>query len=395
MVIIAVNAGSSSLKLQLVDATPTREHKLAHALVQRIGGAATITVEAGKQSARRETRDVPDHAAALAAVLAAFREMGLPEPDAAGHRIVHGGSRFTAPTKIDDGVIAALTALQELAPLHNAPGVAALEACRRAFRAGLPMVAVFDTAFHATLPEVAYRYALPHDLVERHGIRRYGFHGISYAYVVTRYAELAERARDTINMIALHLGNGASVTAILGGRSVDTSMGFTPLEGLVMGTRSGDLDPAILGVLAQREGVGVAEVERWLNERSGLLGLSGSSDMRDLLTSAKTDARARMALDVFCYRARKYIGAYLAVLGRVDALVFTGGIGEHAAPVRAGICEGLEWAGIRVDPSANDAASGDARIGVPAAPVDTWVIATDEERMIARETRIMLEDGRG
>jgi acetate kinase len=395
MVIIAVNAGSSSLKLQLVDATAAREQKLAHALVQRIGGAATITVEAAKQSARRETRDVPDHAAALATILAVFHEMGLPEPEAAGHRIVHGGSRFTAPTKIDDGVIAALTALQELAPLHNAPGVAALEACRRAFRAGLPMVAVFDTAFHATLPEVAYRYALPHDLVERHGIRRYGFHGISYAYVVTRYAELAERARDTINMIALHLGNGASVAAIRGGRSVDTSMGFTPLEGLVMGTRSGDLDPAILGVLAQREGVGVAEVERWLNERSGLLGLSGSSDMRDLLTSAKTDARARMAVDVFCYRARKYIGAYLAVLGRVDALVFTGGIGEHAAPVRAAICEGLQWAGIRVDPSANDAASGDARIGVPTAPVDTWVIATDEERMIARETRSVLEDGRG
>ena len=395
MVIIAVNAGSSSLKLQLVDATAGREQQLARALVQRIGGAATITVEARTQSARRETRDVPDHAAALAAVLAAFRKMGLPEPEAAGHRIVHGGSRFTAPTRIDDGVIAALTALQELAPLHNAPGVAALEACRQAFGEGLPMVAVFDTAFHATLPEVAYRYALPHDLVERHGIRRYGFHGISYAYVVTRYAELAERARETVNMIVLHLGNGASIAAIRGGRSVDTSMGFTPLEGLVMGTRSGDLDPAILGVLAQREGVEVAEVERWLNERSGLLGLSGSSDMRDLLTSAKTDARARMAVDVFCYRARKYIGAYLAVLGGVDALVFTGGIGEHAAPVRAAICEGLQWAGIRVDPSANDAASGDARIGVPTAPVDTWVIATDEERMIARETRSVLEDGRG
>ena len=395
MVIIAVNAGSSSLKLQLVDATPARERKVAHALVQRIGGAATITVEAEGQSARRETRDVPDHEAAIAAILTAFREMGLPEPEAAGHRIVHGGSRFTVPTKIDDGVIAALTALQELAPLHNAPGVAALEACRRAFRAGLPMVAVFDTGFHATLPEVAYRYALPHDLVARHGIRRYGFHGISYAYVVTRYAELAERAPETINMIALHLGNGASVAAIRGGRSVDTSMGFTPLEGLVMGTRSGDLDPAILGVLAQREGVGVAEVERWLNERSGLLGLSGSSDMRDLLTSAKTDARAQMAVDVFCYRARKYLGAYLAALGGARAVVFTGGIGEHAAPVRAAICEGLQWAGIRVDPSANDAASGDARIGVRTAPVDTWVIATDEERMIARETRRVLEDGRG
>jgi acetate kinase len=197
-------------------------------------------------------------------------------------------------------------------------------------------------------------------------------------------------------MIALHLGNGASIAAIRGGRSVDTSMGFTPLEGLVMGTRAGDIDPAIVGVLAEREGVGVAEVERWLNERSGLLGLSGTSrDMRDLLARAGTDPRARLAVDVFCYRARKYVGAYLAVLGRPHALVFTGGIGEHAAPVRAAICEGLAWAGIALDPAVNDAACGDTRIGTPVAAVDAWVIATDEERMLARETRTLLEATRG
>jgi acetate kinase len=293
-------------------------------------------------------------------------------------------------------VVAELAALTELAPLHNAPGVAGIEACRRHFGAGLPMVAVFDTAFHATLPEVAYRYAVPADLAARHGIRRYGFHGISYAYVVARYAELAQRPPATVDMIVLHLGNGASITAIRGGRSIDTSMGFTPLEGLVMGTRSGDLDPAIVGVLAEREGVGLAEVERWLNERSGLLGLSGTSrDMRELLSRAPTDARARLAVDVFCYRARKYVGAYCAVLGRPHALVFTGGIGEHAAPVRAGICEGLAWAGIALDPAANDAASGDTPIGAPGAPVEAWVIATDEERMVARETRALLEAPRG
>ena len=396
MVIFAVNTGSSSVKAQLIDATAAGERSLAHALVERIGDAATISVEVAGQAARRETRDVADHDAAIAAVLAAFRAMGLPSPDAVGHRVVHGGARFTAPTKIDDAVVAELAALTELAPLHNAPGVAGIEACRRHFGAELPMVAVFDTAFHATLPEVAYRYAVPADLAARHGIRRYGFHGISYAYVVARYAELAQRPPATLDMIVLHLGNGASITAIRGGRSIDTSMGFTPLEGLVMGTRSGDLDPAIVGVLAEREGVGLAEVERWLNERSGLLGLSGSSrDMRELLSRAPTDARARLAVDVFCYRARKYVGAYCAVLGRPHALVFTGGIGEHAAPVRAGICEGLASAGIALDPAANDAASGDTPIGAPGAPVEAWVIATDEERMIARETRALLEAPRG
>jgi acetate kinase len=379
MVIFAVNGGSSSLKVQLVDATADGERRLARDHVERIGGA-----------------DVPDHDTAIALVLSRFQARGLPPPEAVGHRVVHGGARFTAATKIDDGVVAELTALQELAPLHNAPGVAGIKACRRHFGAGMPMVAVFDTAFHATLPEVAWRYALPGALAERHGIRRYGFHGISYAHVVARYAELTQRVPQAVTMIALHLGNGASIAAIRGGRSVDTSMGFTPLEGLVMGTRAGDIDPAIVGVLAEREGVGVAEVERWLNERSGLLGLSGTSrDMRDLLARAGTDPRARLAVDVFCYRARKYVGAYLAVLGRPHALVFTGGIGEHAAPVRAAICEGLAWAGIALDPAANDAASGDTRIGTPVAAVDAWVIAADEERMLARETRTVLEGTRG
>jgi acetate kinase len=396
MVILAVNCGSSSLKVQLVEATRGVERRLARGLVERIGGEATATLEVAGAAPQRQTSALADHEAAIALVVAWLREAGAGPPAAVGHRIVHGGPRFTQPTIVDDTLVAELEALEELAPLHNAPGVAGIRACRRHLGAATPMVAVFDTGFHATLPEVAYRYAIPTDLADRHGIRRYGFHGISYAYVVARYAELTSRAPDTIDMIALHLGNGSSVTALRGGRSVDTSMGFTPLEGLVMGTRSGDLDPAIVGWLAEREGVGAAEIERWLNERSGLLGLSGTSrDMRDLLAREAHDPRARLAVDIFCYRARKYVGAYLAALGGAHALVFTAGIGEHAAPVRARICEGLAWAGLVLDPAANAAARGEAYIGARAAAVDTWVIPTDEERMLARQTRALIEDPRG
>jgi acetate kinase len=395
MIVFAVNCGSSSLKAQLVDATATGERRLARAVVERIGGRATVHVEATDHATTPETSDVADHDAAIGLVLSRLRALGLPAPEAVGHRVVHGGARFTATTKIDEAVIAELAALQELAPLHNAPGVAGITACRRHFGAGMPMAAVFDTSFHATMPDVAWRYALPEDVAARHHIRRYGFHGISYASIVSRYAELTRRPAELTNSIVLHLGNGASVAAIRGGRSVDTSMGFTPLEGLVMGTRSGDLDPAIVGVLAARERVGVDEVERWLNERSGLLGLSGTSrDMRDLLARERTDPRARLAVDVFCYRARKYVGAYLAVVGRPHAVVFTGGIGEHAAPVRARICEGLAWAGIALDPAANEAVAGDARISGASGAVEVWVIATDEERMLARETRALVKDGR-
>ena len=396
MLIFAVNCGSSSLKAQLVEATGDGERRLAQALVEPLGRAARVTVDIAGAEAQREDADVADHDAAIERVVSSFRSRALPDPEAVGHRIVHGGARFTQPTKIDDAVVAELAALQELAPLHNAPGVAGIRACRRHFGADMPMVAVFDTAFHTTLPEVAWRYALSLELADAHGIRRYGFHGISYAYVAARYAELCGRSPERTDLIVLHLGNGASIAAIRGGRSVDTSMGFTPLEGLVMGTRSGDLDPAIVGVLAAREGVDVDEVERWLNERSGLLGLSGTSrDMRKLLSDAGTDGRARLAVDVFCYRARKYVGAYLAVLGPPDAIVFTGGIGEHAPAVRAAICDGLAWAGIALDPAANDAATGEARIGKPSAAVDAWVITTDEERMLARQTHALLRATHG
>ena len=392
MRVLAVNCGSSSLKFQVIEATPGAERCLARGLVERIGDRASATVAVDDRAPRHETVTVPHHDEAVRLMLARLHDAGVPEADAVGHRVVHGGARFTSPTRIDDGVVAELERVRDLAPLHNGPGVEGIIACRRHAGAAVPMVAVFDTGFHATLPETAWRYAISTELADRHAIRRYGFHGISYAYLVARYAELARRAPERVDMIALHLGNGCSVTAIRGGRSVDTSMGFTPLEGLVMGTRAGDLDPAIVGVLAAREHVDVVEVERWLNERSGLLGLSGTSrDMRDLLARAPDDPRARLAVDIFCYRARKYVGAYLAVLGVPTALVFTGGIGQHAVAVRARICEGFAWAGIVLDATANAQASGDTRIGAPAGAVDVWVIATDEERMVARQTRELLE----
>lgn len=396
MIVLAVNCGSSSLKFQLVDATRGGERRLARGLVERIGGGATATLELARGCVTHEAVPAPTHEAAVAHVLAWLRASGTPAVDAVGHRIVHGGARFTQPTRIDAPLLDALTAVADLAPLHNVPGVAGIRAVRGHLGEAVPAVAVFDTGFHATLPEVAWRYAIPTELADRDGIRRYGFHGISYAYLVSRYAELTHRAPESVDMIALHLGNGCSVAAIRGGRSVDTSMGFTPLEGLVMGTRSGDLDPAIVGVLAARHGVDAAEVERWLNERSGLLGLSGTSrDVRDLLAREADDPRARLALDVFCYRARKYVGAYLALVGPAPALVFTGGIGEHAAPVRARICAALAWLGLALDAGANEAAVGDARIGVAGMPIDAWVIATDEERMLARYARAALEDDRG
>jgi acetate kinase len=392
MRILAVNAGSSSLKFQLVEATGTGERRIARGVVERIGERAAARLETEGPPTRQEPVAAVNHDGAVAVMLRWLRELHMPAPDAVGHRIVHGGPHFVAPAVIDESVVRELTTLESLAPLHNAPGVAAIRACRRYLGTAVPMVAVFDTGFHATLPEVARHYAIPRALADKHEIRRYGFHGISCAYVLTRYAELTGRAASDVHAIALHLGNGCSVTAIAFGCSVDTSMGLTPLEGLVMGTRSGDVDPGIIGVLAEREGVDVGEVERWLNERSGLLGLSEiSRDMRDLLAREAEDPRARLAVDLFCYRARKYVGAYLAVLGRVDALLFTGGIGEHAAVVRARICAGLERLGIALDVEANGAARPDARIAARDATIDAWVIATDEEGMIARDTRRRLE----
>ena len=393
MKVLVLNAGSSSLKLRLFDltgaASPARV--LGRGAIERIGGQGTATFEAEGGPPRSETVEVPDHADAVQRALDWVRSLGEGVIDAVGHRVVHGGERFTAPARIDDEVVSAVEALEELAPLHNRPSLEAVGACRRILGPSVPMVAVFDTAFHATLPEHARRYAIPWDLASKHGIRRYGFHGTSYRSVLSRYAEITGTPPERATLVALHLGAGCSAAAIRAGQSVDTSMGLTPLEGLVMGTRAGDLDPAIVSYLARAERTSADEVVQWLNERSGLLGISGRSrDVRDLASS--DDPRARLAVQMFCYRARKYLGAYLAALGGASAVVFTGGIGEHSPEIRAEICRDMEWCGLAIDAERNRAAVGrPAAIGAVGARIGAFVIPTDEEIVIARDTVALLE----
>jgi acetate kinase len=367
--VFVLNAGSSSIKYRVLEVNDGSV--LADGIVDRIG-------EPGS--------GVPDHAAAMATVLPEIA--GVPI-DAVGHRIVHGGELFTAATLIDDKVEAAIEDLNELAPLHNPAGLAGIRAARDALP-GVPHVAVFDTAFHATIPPEAATYAIDADLAARHGIRRYGFHGTSYQYVSRVAAELL--ARDDLRMIVLHLGNGASAAAIRAGRSVDTSMGLTPLEGLVMGTRSGDLDPAIPFHLHRVAGLAIDELDDLLNRRSGMLGLSGHSDMREVIDAADAgDPSATLALEVYLHRIRHYIGAYAAVLGGVDALVFTAGVGENSDVVRAGAVRGLEFLGIAIDPDANAARGGASRsISPPGSAVAVLVIPTDEEFEIAQQTARLL-----
>ena len=388
MIVLAVNCGSSSLKFQALDVgTGDESRRLAKGQVERIGGEAVFGVEMAGRAPLRETAAMADHEAAVRRVVEWVRESGL-RLEAVGHRVVHGGDKYTRPTPLDAAIDAALEALEALAPLHNGPNLAGIRGCRAALGPAMPMVAVFDTAFHATMPEHVYRYAIPHDVAVRHGLRRFGFHGISYQFVLARYCTLVGVAESEATLIAMHLGNGASAVAIRNGRSLDTSMGFTPLEGLVRGSRSGDLDPALVGQIARLEGVSIDQVEQWLNERSGLLGLSGRSrDMRDLIDRRNDDARAKLAVDVFCYRAKKYLGAYLAALGGARAVVFTGGIGEHAPEVRAAICDGMAWCGLELDAERNARARGsESLISAPDARLQAWVIPTDEELVIAQET---------
>ena len=310
--------------------------------------------------------------------------------EAVGHRVVHGGERFTHSTRIDDEVRRELEDLIELAPLHNPHNLRGIAAARAALGPGVPQVAIFDTAFHHSLPDVAYLYAIPYQLYRRHRVRRYGFHGTSHRYVAYRYRQLTGRSREQTRIITLHLGNGASACAIAGGDSVDTSMGFTPLEGLVMGTRSGDIDPAILDFVSAKEGLTLHELDSMLNKQSGLLGLSGlTADMRELLAEEAEhgDRRARLAVDLFCYRVKKYLGAYLAAMNGADAIVFAGGIGENSPDVRARICTGMDWLGIALDPEKNASITGtEGRVDRDGSRLELWVIPTDEELLIARDT---------
>jgi len=399
MHVLVVNSGSSSIKFRLVEVVEepagalTSRSALLQGTVKGIGGVASFEVTGQDGHRSTTTVEIRDHVHALRVVFDRLAG-SLGKIEAVGHRVVHGGDRFVEPTLITESVEAEIDALSELAPLHNPSCLAGIRGAREVLGSTRPMVAVFDTAFHQTMPEVAKQYALPAELADRHRIRRYGFHGIAHASLADGYAAGAGTPLEEVRLITLQLGNGCSVAAIAQGRSVETSMGFTPLEGLVMGTRSGDVDAAIVSYLAEREKVEPAEVERWLNERSGLLGLSGrSNDMRELLRAAEQeqDKRAQFAIDLFCYRVRKYLGAYLAVLGGADAVVFGGGIGENASEIRERICRNMEWCGLRLDPGRNRAAAGlapgrAAKISVDGSQLAAYVVAADEETWIARET---------
>lgn len=309
------------------------------------------------------------------------------EINAVGHRVVHGGELFSESALIDGRVLEGIEQCVDLAPLHNPASLDGIRAARAFFGPALPQVAVFDTAFHHTLPEHAYLYAVPYRFYEEHRVRRYGFHGTSHRYVAHRYRRLRSLSSEQTNVISLHLGNGCSAAAIQRGHSIDTSMGMTPLEGLIMGTRSGDLDPAVVSLLAIKERMSPQDIELFLNKESGLLGVSGrSSDVRELLNHGD-DPRARLAIDMFCYRARKYIGAYLAAMGGADAILFTGGIGENSPQIRASICDCLAWAGLKLDPRRNSQAIGrEQQISTDESRLAAYCIPTDEELLIARDT---------
>ena len=384
--VLVVNAGSSSLKYQVIDATSG--DTVAVGLVSEIGGASHHRHESGRR--HDGAVDCPTHTAAFALARAALREHGphLGDEDlvAVGHRVVHGGRDFTEPVLVDDGVVEALRVLAPLAPLHNPANVEGIVRAQEAFP-GLPHVAVFDTGFHRTLPETAHTYAVPRVWRDRHHVRRYGFHGSSHAWVSRRATALLGRPPEETRLVVLHLGNGASACAVDGGRSVETSMGLSPAEGLVMGTRSGDVDPALGGYLARVTGLSAEDYDRALNRESGLLGLAGVSDFRTVVERRdRGEADAVLAFDVTVHRIRKYVGAYAAVLGRLDALVFTGGIGERSAPLRAAVVDGLEVLGLRLDEVANADGPAERRISAPASRVQVWVVPTDEEREIARAT---------
>jgi acetate kinase len=383
--VLVVNAGSSSLKYSLIDSASGEA--AATGLVEQIGEERSHHVHHGPQGEWNDEQPIANHEAALEAAVRAFETQGPALADvhivAVGHRVVHGGDRFAAPALVDDELIAAVTDLVPLAPLHNPANLEGIEVARRLLP-DLPHVAVFDTAFHQTLPPYAYTYAVPYEWQEKYGIRRYGFHGTSHSFVSAEAARLLGRSPDEVNVIVLHLGNGCSAAAIRGGQSVDTSMGLTPLEGLVMGTRSGDLDPAIHGLLARVAGRSAEETDHTLNSASGLKGLTGANDFREISRRrAAGDERAQLAFDIYCQRIKKYIGAYYAVLGTVDAIVFTAGVGQHSAEVRAAALSGLDAFGIQLDPDRN--AGSETFASTDDSPVAVLVIPTNEEWQIARE----------
>jgi acetate kinase len=403
MNVLVLNCGSSSVKFQLIvtdlDAiTRNEDRRLARGVIERIGGESIITLKPEGQAQKRLTETLRDLRNAVDFIIrwmtsepAISVVNSVADINAVGHRVVHGGERFTHSVLISDEVLRGIEDCIELAPLHNPANIKGIQAARELFGPGLPQVAVFDTAFHQTLPESAYLYAIPYQFYRRYKVRRYGFHGTSHRYVAYRYRQIRNISREQTNIITVHLGNGCSAAAIRAGDSIDTSMGMTPLEGLVMGTRSGDIDPAIVDYVAAKEGLSVQQIESLLNKQSGLIGISGlTNDMRELLEEAheNNDRRARLAIEIFCYRARKYIGSYLAAMGGAEAIVFTGGIGENSPEVRARICDGLQWIGLTLDPNRNDSCKDgcEGLISTDDSRLAAYTIPTDEELLIARDT---------
>jgi acetate kinase len=404
MNVLVLNTGSSSLKFQVVETDldaieRNADRQSARGVIERIGSEALVTLKVEGRPTVRRTAPLRDHRAALDYLLrwlvspeAAIPGLGaLADIHAVGHRVVHGGEKLTRSTLIDDAVVDQIEDCIDLAPLHNPANLKGVYAARELLGPGVPQVAVFDTSFHSTMPEVAYLYGIPYPLYVRHRVRRYGFHGTSHRYVAYRYRALTGKTPEETHVVTLHLGNGCSACAIRAGASINTSMGLTPLEGLVMGTRSGDIDPSVLEFLHHKEGFSFTEIDTLLNKQSGLLGISGlTNDMRELLEEERVhqDRRARLDIDIFCHRVRHYVGAYLAQMGGADALVFTGGIGENSAEIRARIASTLGFLGIALDAAKNAAAVGgqEGDVSADGARVRTFVIPTNEELLIARDT---------
>ncbi|MDD2614636.1 MAG: acetate kinase [Methanosarcina sp.] len=397
MKVLVINAGSSSLKYQLIDMS--NESPLAVGLCERIGIDNSIITQKRFDGKKLEKQvDLPTHKIALEEVVKALTdsEFGvikdMAEINAVGHRVVHGGERFTSSALIDEGVEQAIKDCFDLAPLHNPPNMMGIEACAE-IMPGTPMVAVFDTAFHQTIPQYAYMYALPYDLYEKYGVRKYGFHGTSHMYVSYRAADMLGKPIEDTKIITCHLGNGSSITAVKGGKSVETTMGFTPLEGVAMGTRCGSIDPAVIPFVMEKEGLSSREVDTLMNKKSGVLGVSGiSNDFRDLDEAATHgNERAELALEVFTYKIRKVIGEYSAVLNGPDAIVFTAGIGENSASIRKRILTGLDNLGIEVDEEKNKIRGQEVDISTPDSKVRVLIIPTNEELSIARDTKEIVE----
>ena len=392
MKILVINCGSSSLKFQLIDSET--EKVLGKGICERIGIDGRIVFTPGDGDKITKDTAIPDHNRAIELVIEALtnKETGvigsLDEIGAVGHRIVHGGEKFTKSVVIDEDVIKAIEEVSDLAPLHNPANLIGIRACQKAMP-GVPMVAVFDTAFHQTMPEEAYLYGIPYTLYEKYKIRRYGFHGTSHSYVSKRAAEMLGKDYSELKTIVCHLGNGASVSAVKNGKCVDTSMGLTPLEGLIMGTRSGDIDPSVVEFIMKKEGCDVAGAENLLNKKSGVYGLSGdvSSDFRDLENGYNNgDEGCIRAINTFCYRVSKYIGAYAAAMDGVDCICFTAGVGENGPLVRSIICEKLGFLGVKLDKEANEVHGKDKEVSTPDSKVKVLVVPTNEELAIARDT---------